>query len=102
MPETARTDPVVTGIVFNQQRKTGRGQAVRKTSRVLVNLTKSLTIQVTEGSSCRDPTLRVVSQNEFFRLVLSSCWLGGRLSLTGEMINHESSANNCCGDGEWV
>ena len=102
LPETARTDPVVTDIVLNQQRKTGGGQAVRETSRVLVHLTESLTIQVAEGSSSRDPTLRVVLQLEFFRFVLSSCWSGSRLSLIFEIVNHESSADHSCGDGEGV
>ena len=102
LPETARTDPVVTGIVSHQQRKAGGGQAVRETSRVLVDITESLTIQVAEGSSSRDPTLRVVFQLEFFRFVLSSCWSGGRLSLIVEIVNHESSADHSSGDGEGV
>ena len=99
---TARTDPVVTGMILHQQSKAGGGQAVRETSRVLVDLTESLTIQVAEGSSSRDPTLRVVFQLEFFRFVLSSCWSGGRLSLIVEIVNHESSADHSSGDGEGV
>ena len=102
LPETARTDPVVTGMVFNQQSKAGGGQAVSETSRVLVDITKSLTIQVAEGSSSRDPTLRVVFQLEFFTFVLSSCWSGSRLSLIVEIVNHESSADHSSGDGEGV
>ena len=102
LPETARTDPVVTGMVLHQQSKAGGVKAVRKASRVLVNPTESLTIQVAEGSSSRDPTLRVVFQLEFFRFVLSSCWSGGRLSLIVEIVNHESSADHSSGDGEGV
>ena len=102
LPETARTDPVVTGMVLHQQSKAGGGQAVRETSRVLVDTTQSLTIQVAEGSSCRDPTLRVIPQNEFFRFVLSICWSGSRLSLIVEIVNHESSADHSSGDGEGV
>ena len=104
LPETARTDPVVTGMVLHQQSKAGGGQAVRETSRVLVDLTESLTIQVAEGSSGRDPTLWVVFENKLLRLALTQCWSGGRFDSIVEMVNQESrtddSSEDCCRPGK--
>ena len=105
LPETARTDPVVTGMVLHQQSKAGRGQAVSETGRVLVHITESFTIQVAEGSSSRDPTLRVVFENELLRLALTQGWSGGRFNSIVEMVNQESrtddSSEDCCRPGKY-
>ena len=105
LPETARTDPVVTGMVLHQQSKAGGGQAVRETSRVLVDITESLTIQVAEGSSSRDPTLRVVIENKPLRLALTQGWSGGRFDSIVEMVDQESrtddSSEDCCRPGKY-
>ena len=99
---TARTDSVTVEVIFHQERQTGRGEAILQTGGVSIDTTDSIAVQVAEGSSSRDPTLRVVLQLEFFRFVLSSCWSGGRLSLIVEIVNHESSADHSSGDGEGV
>ena len=99
MANTASADSVMIEIIFHEESKAGWGQAVSETGRVFVNISSSFAVQLTEGSSSRDPTLRVVLQNEFLRLALTSCWSEGRLSSRLEMVSQDSGADYCREDG---
>ena len=101
MANTVITNTIVSGVIFHEQSKTGRYRAVSETGRVFINISDSLTVQLTVCSSSRDPALRVVLQNIFLRLVLTGCsWSGGRWSLTVETVDNKSSTDNCREDSQ--
>ena len=99
MTNTARTDPIMGGMVFHEQSKGGGYEASLETDGVFIDLSKSLAVQVTVCSSRRSPTLWVVLQNIFLRLALTSCWSGGRSSFFDEMFSKDCSTDDSSEDG---
>ena len=101
MTKTGTADPVMTGVVCHQQSKTAGVQTVPETGRVLVNISQYLAVQLAGGSTSSDSTQRVILQKKLFRLALTSCWSGGRLSLTVGIITHKMGTEGSSENRKW-